>query len=88
MKQLALPYQIVRPPRAVRKARLDNVALVPASLLPRKGKYQKIANHLPAGGVLICETHKKQRITNLLARVASWLNENGHVVRMLPYSLI
>ncbi len=88
MKQLALPYQIVKPPKAVRKAKLDNVTLVPASLLPRKGKYQKIANNLPTGGVLICETHKQQRLANILKRVASWLRENGHVVRTLPYSLI
>ncbi len=83
-----LPYQIVRPPKAVRHARLDNVALVPASLLPRRGKYQKIANNLPKGGVLICQTNKKQRISRILTRVASWLSENGHFVRTLPYSLI
>jgi hypothetical protein len=47
MKHLQLPYHLSRPPKAVRKARLDNVALVPASLLPRKGKYQRIANNLP-----------------------------------------
>jgi hypothetical protein len=87
MKQLSLPYRIRRVPRAVRNARLDNVALVPASLLPRRGKYQKIANNLPKGGVLICETHKKQRIAYILAQVAKWLRENGHFVRTLPYSL-
>jgi hypothetical protein len=88
MKQLALPYQFVRPPKAVRKARLENVALVPASLLPRKGKYQKIANNLPQGGVLICQTDKKQRIAYILAHVAQWLSKNGHFVRILPYSLL
>jgi hypothetical protein len=88
MKQLRLPYQIVRPPRAVRRARLDNITLVPASLLPRKGKYQRIANNLPQGGVLICETHKKQRIAHILKRVAAYLRDNGHFVRTLPYSLI
>ena len=88
MKQLSLPYHIGRPPEALRKARLDNVALVPASLLPRKGKYQKIADNLPKGGVLICQTHKKQRIAHILKRVALWLSDNGHVVRTLPYSLI
>ena len=88
MKQLPLPYHIIRPPKAVRKARLDNVALVPASLLPRKGKYQKIANNLPKGGVLICQTDKKQRIRRILSRVAQFLRENGHFVRTLPNSLI
>jgi hypothetical protein len=72
----------------VRKARLDNIALVPASLLPRKGKYQTIANHLPRGGVIICQTKKQQRISQILVQVAKWLQANGHFVRTLPYSLI
>jgi hypothetical protein len=88
MKQLRLPYHIVRAPKALRKARLDNVTLVPASLLPCKGKYQKIANNLPKGGVLICQTDKKQQISHILERVATWLSENGHFVRTLPYSLL
>jgi hypothetical protein len=88
MKQLALPYQFVRPPRAVRKARLDNLAIVPASLLPRKGKYQRIANNLPKGGILICQTDKKQRISRILVRVAQFFAENGHFVRTLPYAVL
>jgi hypothetical protein len=86
MKQLRLPYHITKSPKAVRQARLDNVALVPASLLPRKGKYQRIANNLPKGGVLICQTDKKQRISRILAQVAQWLRKNGHFVRTLPSS--
>jgi hypothetical protein len=78
MKQLPLPYHIDEPPKAVRRARLDNIALVPASLLPRKGKYQKIANNLPKGGVLICQTDKKPRLSAILVRVASFLPENSH----------
>jgi hypothetical protein len=88
MEQLPLPYRITKPPKAVRKARLDNIALVPASLLPRKGKYQTIANHLQQGGVLICQTAKKQRISQILERVARLLTENGHFVRLLPSSLL
>ncbi len=88
MKQLALPYRIGRAPKAVRQARLDNVALVPASLLPRKGKYQRIANHLPRGGVLICQTHKEQRISHILERVADFFRQRVHFVRTLPYSLL
>jgi hypothetical protein len=88
MKQLRLPYQIVRPPRAVRHARLDNIALVPASLLPKKSKYQTIANNLPKGSVLICQTDKTQKISHILERVAKLFQENGHFVRMLPYSMI
>jgi len=88
MKQLRLPYQIVEPPKAVRKARLDNIALVPASLLFQKGKYQTIANNLPRGGILICETGQKQRMTTILERVAQFFRENGHFVRTLPLEMI
>jgi hypothetical protein len=88
MKQLTLPYHITQPPRAIRKARLDNIALVPASLLPRKGTYQTIANNLPKGGVLICHTDNKQRLRTILERVARYFQENGHFVRTLPSSLL
>src|SRR5437763_17127343 len=88
MKQLCLPYRFSKPPRAVRKARLDNVALVPASLLPRKGTYQTIANNLPKGGVLICQTEKKQQISAILKSVADFFRHHGHFVKTLPYSLL
>jgi hypothetical protein len=83
-----LPYRIGRPPRAIRRAKLDNIALVPASLLFQKGKYQTIANNLPGEGVLICQAEKKERISRILERVADFFRQNGHFVRMLPYSLI
>jgi hypothetical protein len=83
-----LPYRIVRPPKALRKAKLDNIALVPASLLFNKGKYQTIANNLPVRGVLICHAEKQERITTILERVATFFRQNGHFVRTLPYSLV
>jgi hypothetical protein len=86
-----LPYyytKIGNPPQAIRRARLDNIALVPASLLSRKGKYQTIANNLPGQGVLICETEKKERMSHILASVAAYFRRNGHFVRTLPYSLL
>jgi hypothetical protein len=42
-----------------------------------KGKYQTIANNLPKGSVLICQTDKTQKISHILERVASLLRENG-----------
>ncbi len=75
-----------KPPRAIRKAKLDNIALVPASLLFQKGKYQTIANNLPGEGVLICEADKKERISRILERVADFFRRNGHFVRTLPFS--
>jgi hypothetical protein len=85
-----LPYHIHigKPPRAIRKAKLDNIALVPASLLFRKGKYQTIANNLPGRGVLICRIEKKERIARILDSVAAFFRQRGHFVKTLPYSLI
>ena len=88
MKELQLPYQMVKPPKAVSKAQLDNLALVPASLLAKKGRYQRMANHLPRGGVLICQTEQKQRIRAILEQVAAFFKEHGHFVRVLPYSML
>jgi hypothetical protein len=88
MKQLILPYQIMRPPRFVRRARLDNIALVPASLLPKKGKYQTIANNLPGQGVLLCQFDNTERITDILKHVAAFFRQKGHVVKTLHYSVI
>ncbi len=87
MRPQSLPYHIGKPPRAIRKAKLDNIALVAASLLFQKGKYQTIANNLPGEGVLICETEKKERISRILERVADFFRQNGHFVKTLPFSL-
>ena len=83
-----LPYRIGNPPKALRKAKLDNIALVPASLLFNKGKYQTIANNLPGRGVLICQAEKQERISHILERVAAYFRQRGHVVKTLPYSLL
>lgn len=50
------PDRFTRTPKDLRRrgVKLDNVALVPASLLPYKQQWQRIANELPKGSVLIC----------------------------------
>jgi spermidine synthase len=88
MKQNTLPYRIGQAPEALRKAKLDNIALVPASFLFRKEKYRAIANNLPDQGVLICQTEKKERLSSILEHVADFFRKNGRFVRVLPYSLL
>jgi hypothetical protein len=82
------PYYIGSVPKAVRNARLDNIALVPASLLPKKGKYQTLANNLPGQGVLLCQIDNTERITDILEHVAAFFRQKGHVVKTLPYGVI
>lgn len=76
-------YQFTNPPRILRKATLDNIALVPASALPFKAQYQKIANSLPKGSVLICHTRENIRQQKLLESVSALFQQRGHRVTML-----
>lgn len=69
-----------RPPKALRKARLENVALVPGNMLPYKDQYQAIANSLPKGEVLIVVPPTDQPGRLVLERVASLLRSDGHQV--------
>src|SRR2546425_7920299 len=70
------------PPHALKHARLDNIALVPASLLPLKGTYQPIANQLPRGSVLCVPGTQKQR--TIMATVTTFFKEHGHTVITMP----
>ena len=70
------------PPRALQHARLDNIALVPASLLPLKGTSQPIANQLPTGSVLCVPGTQKQR--TIMATVTRFFKEHGHTVITMP----
>jgi hypothetical protein len=49
-------YRLTRLPKALLKARLDNIAIVPASMLGLKALWQTAANTLPQGGVLLCHS--------------------------------
>ena len=70
------------PPRALQHARLDNIVLVPASLLPLKGTYQPIANKLPTGSVLCVPGTQKQR--TIMATVTKFFKDHGHTVITMP----
>lgn len=75
-------WRFTRPPRGLRRrhVRLDNIARVPASLLPYREHWQRIANELPQGSVLIVTplTGRLKRAT--LEEVALQLQARGHRV--------
>ncbi len=60
-------YRLSKPPKRLHRStvHLDNIALIPASLLPNKKHWQRIANELPFGSVLVClpSKEKQQQIT-------------------------
>lgn len=76
-------YQLTNPPEALRKAKLDNIALVPASLLPLKETYQPLANTLPKGSILLVQT-QSPRQRKILEKVTACLRTHGRQVITLP----
>ena len=73
-------YHIIKAPRAVRKARLDNLAVVPASLLPFKEQWQDVANSKPEEHVVSVLPEMENRPRSVLERVAAELRKKGHEV--------
>ncbi len=60
--------------------RLDNLALVPASLLPHKARYQRIANQLPPGAVLVVLPTEAGPERDALQTAAERVLAKGHPV--------
>src|SRR5437868_10403953 len=86
MKRMTLPYHFSEPPARLKKARLDNIALVPASLLKDKAIYQSIANTLPTGCVLVVPGTRRQQ--KIMAKVTSFFRDHGRSVITLPIEKI
>jgi hypothetical protein len=64
-------------------ARLDNIAIVPASMLPLTKTLKEKVNTLPKGAVVLCYAKENPRQRKLLERVGETFREQGHVVRSL-----
>ena len=74
-----------RGPRALRRpqVRLDNLTLVPASLLPRKADYEAIADQLPRGEVLLVLPPADSPERTTMQRVAQLFRAKGRHVTIL-----
>ena len=75
--------RLMHPPLPLRRARLDNLALVPGSLLPQIAACQEMANELPANAVLIVLPAKCPLQKQALLRVAKLLAQEGHQIRIV-----
>jgi len=62
---------------------MDNIAIVPASMLGLKALWQTAANTLPKGGVLLCHSQQNTRQRKLVERIGETFKQQGHVVRSL-----
>jgi hypothetical protein len=74
-------YGLTNPPKALLQARLDNIAIVPASMLPFTKILKVKVNTLPQGAVFLCYAEENTRQRKLLERVEETFREQGHVVR-------
>lgn len=73
------------PPRQLQQACLDNVAIVPASLLPHKAEWQALANSLPAGSTVIVLPRKPGAARAALERISSQLSAHGSRVMTIHH---
>jgi hypothetical protein len=76
-------YVITNPPKALLKARMDNIAIVPASMLPLTQTLKERVNTLPKGGVFLCYAKENSRQRKILERVGETFREHGHTVRSM-----
>ena len=76
-------YRFTNPPKAILKARLDNIAIVPASMLPLPQTLKEKVNTLPKGGVFLCYAQENTRQRQILERVEETFRERGHTVMHL-----
>jgi len=76
-------FQFTKPPQALLKARLDNIAIVPASMLPFQKTLQELINTLPQGAVFLCHTEENTRQRKLLERIEETFRQQGHAVMNL-----
>ena len=76
-------YRLTNPPKALLKVRMDNIAIVPASMLPLTQIVKEQVNTLPKGGVFLCYAQENSRQKKILERVGETFREQGHAVRSM-----
>ena len=76
-------YRLTNPPKALLKARMDNIAIVPASMLPLTQTLKERVNTLPKGGVFLCYARENSRQRRILERVEETFREQGYAVKSM-----
>ena len=76
--------KLTPPPKALRKATLDNLTLIPGNLLPFKTQYQRIANALPAGEVLVILPSGDRPVRKTFQSVVDLVRAKGQRVTTVP----
>jgi peptidase E len=76
-------YHLIQPPKVLLQARLDNIAIVPASMLPFTKLLKEKINNLPQGAVFLCYAKENTKQRKILERVEEVFNDHGHEVTNL-----
>jgi hypothetical protein len=79
-------YRFMKPPATVRRAHLDNVALVPGNLLAQIKRWKELAGELPHDELVIVLPAQDGKQRKTAAMVATMLREDGHHVRVVQES--
>jgi hypothetical protein len=74
------------PPRRIRRAKMDNLALVPGNLLVYKATRQNMANRLPRRAILIVVPEGRSGQKDMMLRVAKDLAKAGYQVSIMLMS--
>ena len=77
-------YRLTRAPRAIRSARLDNIAIVPASMLASDKTLQEKVKTLPRRRVFLYHAKKNHKQKQILERVKEIFQRLGYGVTLLP----
>jgi hypothetical protein len=70
-------YRLTSPPKALLKARMDNITIVPASMLPLTKIVKDKVNTLPQGAVFLCYAEENTRHRKILERVGETFRSMG-----------
>jgi len=76
-------YRLTRPPRAIRRANLDNIAIVPASMLTSQKTLQEKVRRLPRRQVFLCHSKDNAKQKRILERVKAVFQRLGYAVTLL-----
>jgi hypothetical protein len=77
-------YKLTRAPRTLRRAKLDNIAIVPASMLAGKESLKAQVEKLPRGEVFLCHAKENTKQKRVLERVKEAFRRLGYGVTLLP----
>jgi hypothetical protein len=81
-------YKLTRALRALRRAKLDNIAIVPASMLAGKESLHEKVKPLCRRQVFLCHTKENTKQKRVLERVKEIFQRLGYGVTLLPMEQI